>query len=81
MTGNLTSKINGRIEAQSTQEWLYEYECWQKVWPATWGPCPDGFVMLPGSDTNMLRELPNQRPSGVEKYRCVGYSTRKDKIR
>ena len=37
----------GRVQAQTTREWVYEYSYGGKVWPATWGGPPEGYILVP----------------------------------
>ncbi len=36
-----------RVQAQTTREWVYEYSHGGKVWPATWGDPPEGYISVP----------------------------------
>ena len=37
----------GRVQAQTTREWVYEYSHGGKVWPAIWGDPPEGYISVP----------------------------------
>ena len=37
----------GRVQAQTTREWVYEYSYGGKVWPAIWGDPPEGYRSVP----------------------------------
>jgi len=40
--------VTGRVQAQTTREWVYEYSYGGKVWPAIWGDPPEGYISVPG---------------------------------
>jgi len=37
----------GRVQAQTTREWVYEYSYGGKVWPAIWGDPHEGYSSVP----------------------------------
>ena len=54
---------NSRLQAQTAQEWVYEFSLGEAVWPAAWGDPSAGYISMP-SDFN-----PKFKPAAARKVK------------
>ena len=58
-----------RVKAQTTREWAYEFSQGGKVWPATWGDPPEGYILVPDDFDPKFKTTTNIKPKAKARVR------------
>ena len=63
-----TKLREGRPQAQTVREWVYEFEVDKPVWPAAWGKPDKGYISTPEDFDPGFQASPPSPPGQVVKY-------------